>query len=187
MGFSYLNGKDWIDVTRGERIFCSYLYGDIKGKEKDFVAWLNENSDLALIVDDNWEVGYEVCFYRDVQKLREGLPDSRYSKNRTFDLCLFSENAIVVIEAKVQHFFKEREILEFQKDRTNIPKITAQKLDVFVVALASSKYFKNYDKYGRRGILSKPNFNTRITWKQMSGLYNNNREIYLRADLKYKN
>lgn len=85
----------------------------------------------------------------------------------------------------MQQMFKGSEILEFQKDRINIPAITSQKLGVFVIALASSEYFRNYGRYGRRDILSKPNFDALITWKQMSELYN--REIYLQADLKYKN
>lgn len=48
MGFTCLDGENWLNVTREERLFCPYLYWDIKGKEKDFVRWLNENSDLDL-------------------------------------------------------------------------------------------------------------------------------------------
>lgn len=185
MGFTYLKECSWLDVTREERLFCSYLYWDIKGKEKDFVLWLNENTDLGLRVDDNWEVGYEVCFYRDLQKLRkEPLDLTRYSIKRTFDLCLFSENTIVIIEAKVQQMFSKNEVQEFQKDRENIPAIIGKDLDVVVVALASSEYFKNYRKYGRHDILSKPNFDAQIKWKQLYDLYR--REIYLEADRKYK-
>lgn len=185
MGFTYLDGKNWLNVTREERLFCSYLYWDIKGREKDFVRWLNENSDLDLRFEDNWEVGYEVCFYRDLQKQRgEPLDLTKYSKKRTFDLCLFSESTIVIIEAKVQQMFKESEVREFQRDRINVPAITSKKLNVFVIALASSKYYKNYSKYGRHDILSKPNFDALVTWKQMSELYPG--EIYLEADRKYK-
>jgi len=185
MGFTYLDGKNWVDVTREERLFCLYLYWDIKDKEKEFVLWLNENWDLGLSVDDNWEAGYEVCFYRDIQKLRkEPLDLSRYSRKRTFDLCLFSENAIIIIEAKVQQMFNKREIQKFQKDRVNIPKIIGKNLDVLVLALASSVYFSNYRRYGRNNILSKPNFDALITWKQIGEMYRRN--IYLEADRKYK-
>jgi len=103
MGFIYLDGKNWIDVTREERLFCSYLYWDIKKSVKDFVSWLSTISGLALRFDDTWEVGYEVCFYRDLQKFRRKPLDlTRYSRKRTFDICLFSESTIVIIEAKVQ-------------------------------------------------------------------------------------
>jgi len=64
MGFSYLEGKNWLDVTREERLFCLYLYWDIRGGERGFVSWLNGNADLGLGVDDDWQVGFEVCFYR---------------------------------------------------------------------------------------------------------------------------
>ena len=186
MGLSYLGGKNWLDVTREERLFCSYLYWDIKTKERDFVRWLDKNCGLDLRLDTFWEVGYEVCFYRDVQKNR-GIPldSTMYSRKRTFDLCLFSEDAIVIIEAKVQQMFKEIEILGFQRDRQKIPKIVGKELGVYIVALASSKYFKNYGKYGKHNILSKPNFDACISWKQMGELFH--KGVYLDADHKYKN
>lgn len=185
MGFSYLEGRNWLDVTREERLFCSYLYWDIKDKEKDFILWLNENTDLELRVDDNWEVGYEVCFYRDLQKLKEeSIRSAKYSPKRTFDLCLFSEDTIVIIEAKAQQGFDGSQVEVFQQDRDDLPKITGKDIKVRVVALASSKYFKNYRKYGRHDILSK--FNALITWKQMGDLYINNRRIYLRANKVYE-
>ena len=186
MGFIYLDGKNWIDVTREERLFCSYLYWDIKKSVKDFVSWLSTISGLALRFDDTWEVGYEVCFYRDLQKFRRKPLDlTRYSRKRTFDICLFSESTIVIIEAKVQQMFKENEIQEFQRDRVNIPAIIGRNVNVLVVALASSQYFENYGKYGRRDILSKPNFDALISWKQVCEFFRN--ELYLEADRKYRN
>ena len=79
--------------------------------------------------------------------------------------------------------FKNSEIQEFQNDRINIPAITGKKLNVFVIALASFEYFKNYGKYGKHDILSKPNIDACISWKQMSELYH--RKIYSEADSKY--
>ena len=184
MGFTYLNGENWLDVTREERLFCACLYWDIKGKEKDFVLWLNENKELKLKVSDTWEAGYEACFYRDLLKLK-GKPvrGSGYSQKRTFDLCLFSEDAIVIIEAKVQQMFDESQVKVFEKDRHDIRRITGENIEVLVVALASSKYFDNYNRYGKHNILAK--FDARITWEEMYDLYKN--EIYLKAKGKYKN
>lgn len=185
MGFTYLGGKSWLDVTREERLFCSYLYWDVKGKERDFVLWLNENTDLGLEPDVDWEVGYEVCFYRDLLKSRgESLTSGGYSPKRTFDLCLFSEDTIVIIEAKVQQMFDDSQVDVFQKDRDDIPRITDKKTKVKVVALASSEYFENYAKYGRHDILSKPSFDAKISWKQIYALYPN--RVYLDADRKYR-
>ena len=184
MGFTYLNGENWLDVTREERLFCSHLYQDIIGKEKGFILWLNENKKFDLKASDDWEVGYEVCFYRDLLKLRkESINSTDYSSKRTFDLCLFSENAIVIIEAKVQQMFNESQIKVFEKDRHDIRRITGKNIEVLVVALASSKYFDNYNRYGKHNILAK--FDARITWEEMYDLYKN--EIYLKAKGKYKN
>lgn len=186
MGFTYLDGKDWIEVTREERLFCSYLYWDIKGKEHRFIEWLNINSELRLKSEDTWEVGYEVCFYRDLQKFKgKPLDLTRFSGKRTFDLCLFSESTIIIIEAKVQQMFKESDIQEFQKDRTNIPELTGKDLNIHIIALASSRYYENYSKYGKKNILSEPNFDTLISWKQMGELYRKN--IYFEAEKKYRN
>ena len=35
MGFSYLQNKSWLEITREERLYCAFLYWDIKDKEKD--------------------------------------------------------------------------------------------------------------------------------------------------------
>jgi len=88
MGYSYLNGKNWLKVTREERLFCSYLYHDIIGVEKEFVVWLNAQPDdktLNLPPQDDWEIGYEVCFYRDFLRVIKGesVNDSKYSPKRT--------------------------------------------------------------------------------------------------------
>ena len=62
---NYFGNKAWADITREERYFCSYLYHSIIGKEKQFVKWLNTNTKLKLNESVNWELGFEVCFYRD--------------------------------------------------------------------------------------------------------------------------
>ncbi len=184
MGFKYLNGKSWLDVTREERLFCSFLYWDIRQSERDFIIWLNNNTDLALQVDANWEIGYEVCFYRDLLKLRdEPISSTDFSPKRTFDLCLFSEDSIVIIEAKVQQMFDESQVRVFLEDKRDIPLIIGKDIDVVVVALGSSIYFDNCKIYGHTSIVD--NFDALITWKQMHDLYG--KAIYLRANETYKN
>jgi hypothetical protein len=64
----YLESKSWKDITREERFFCSHLYHTIINREKESVGWLNNNTTLKLNPNSNWEVGYEVCFYRDLIK-----------------------------------------------------------------------------------------------------------------------
>jgi len=182
MGFTYLNGKNWLDVTREERLFCAYLYWDIKGKEKDFVLWLNrQKTELKLNINDTWEAGYEVCFYRDLLKLnRKQVWGSGYPQKRTFDLCLFSKDTIVIVEAKVQQRFSKAQIDDIQQDIvTFIPKLKKEEhiegLNVHVVLLASSWYLESTHKR-----VNLPSDFLRISWKQIHEKYE--RELYKKAD-----
>ncbi|MBA7581357.1 hypothetical protein ES708_23259 [subsurface metagenome] len=180
MGFSYLQDKSWLEITREERLYCAFLYWDAKDREKDFISWLDDNHDLQLDSDAGWEIGYEVCFYRDLLKSRgESVNPTQYSSKRTFDLCLFSEETMVIIEAKVQQMFKESQIRAFQKDRDDIPKIVGKEIDTKIIALASSHYYENYDKFGQKDILKK--FDACISWADIYDSYNP-RYIYKQAD-----
>ena len=155
MGFSYLKDKEgvelnWHDVTRDERTFCAELYFVIKQDVLQFVKWLDEKVSLQLTEDElksEWEIGFEVCFYRDVRKLQNNpVKGSGFSQKRTFDLCLFSENRIIVIEAKSQTGFGGDQNDEFDKDPENILKLlnrTPNDLLVNVVGLASSRYLNS--------------------------------------------
>jgi len=187
MGFAYLDGENWLNVTREERLFCSYLYWDIASNEKDFITWLNTNTKLQLDVDSNWEIGYEVCFYRDLLKLK-GKPvrGSGYPPKRTFDLCLFSEDTIVVIEAKVQQRFSKTQIDDIQQDiGTFIPKLKKEKyikdISEHVVLLASSWYLNNLPKHGH---VKLPSDFIQISWRQIHELYK--RKLYIQADDIYR-
>src|SRR5882672_11412807 len=101
MGFTYLGGNNWSDITREERFFCAELYIKIKNSENAFVRWLNAQEKISISGEDcetEWETAFEVCFYRDFpHKFRPEIPD-KYSPKRTFDLCLFSEKNIIIIE-----------------------------------------------------------------------------------------
>ena len=116
MGFAYLGGMRWSQISREERLFCAHLYHDIRSThcEKDFVRWLatpetgkkvwtQDSARDGLLQDQEWEIGYEVCFYRDlIHSLRSspefskyaGINPDEYPRKRTFDLCLFSPNAL---------------------------------------------------------------------------------------------
>lgn len=62
MGFAYLNDKNWTDITRDERFFCTELYVVIKKDTKGFVKWLSKKIPNLPVDDKNYEVGFEVCF-----------------------------------------------------------------------------------------------------------------------------
>ncbi len=182
MGLSYLSGKSWLEVSREERLFCAFLYGDIRNSEKNFVVWLKDTTDLRLDADADWEVGYEVCFYRDVLRHRaEQVRGSGYSEKRTFDLCLFSEDTIVIIEAKVQQPFNRSQVDDIRRDGVDIPRLVGESIRVLPVVLASSQYFDNLRTYGDPDMLRDL---TQISWKQIHDLYG--RELYDRAEHLYR-
>ena len=143
MGWSYLNGKTWAEVTRDERYFCQQLFTLVQRRgEREFVELLNRITGLSLPVDVEWEMGYEVCFYRDLWQLRDK-KGPLHSPKRTFDLCLFSERQIVIIEAKAQQGFDSdvAQLQAFVDDKQHVGELTSVD-SVLLVGLASSKHIE---------------------------------------------
>jgi hypothetical protein len=195
MGFSYLQGKDkkalnWRDITRDERTYCAELFFEAREpkKLKAFLTWLNKQKVIKVSkkeLEAEWELGYEVCFYRDVRKMQgKAIKKSNYSQKRTFDLCLFSENRIIIIEAKAQKGFEKDQNKEFEKDKKSVRKVLGKSQDeltVEVIALASSKYYINKEK---RGGLDKV-FTGHFSWKELYDGYAKN-PVFMQADESYK-
>lgn len=187
MGFDYLEGKNWKDITRDERYYCAELFFVIRNDVKEFVIWLRDKAPELGISDEEineeWEIGYEVCFYRDYLKMKEQLiRESDFSQKRTFDLCLFSNNRIIIIEAKAQSGFGTNQNKEFKKDLTDIHNLLGPNIKVDVVALASSKYFKNKEKRGGLDSLFKGAF----SWDDIFQSYCR-QSVFKYADEVYKN
>lgn len=178
MGFTYLGDKSWLDITREERLFCSYLYHDLIGREKWFISWLDElEPQLKLPSEDEWEIGYEVCFYRDLLTANhEPVKDSEFPQKRTFDLCLFSKDLMVIIEAKVQQGFSRKQVKEFIDDKDKyIHKLIGPTPKIKLISLVSSWYYPRDEKV-------KAAFDATITWKQLSEIFNENKDVYQQAD-----
>lgn len=180
--------KMWIKITREERFFCSELYHDIKKDINGFIKFLNENCNVKLDENSYWEIGYEVCFYRDFLKAKgnsikkfnnDNLDKNpkaiRFPPKRTFDLCLFSNEKIVIIEAKADQKFKDRQLKDLREDVTiylpEILKNSLTKIQVDAVLLSSKK-----DQSILTGFENK-----RIYWDQLAEFYVN--ETYSRADI----
>lgn len=51
--------------------------------------------------------------------------------------------------------FNESQVKVFEKERHAIRRITGKNIEVLAVALATSKYFDNYNRYGKHNILAK--------------------------------
>ena len=184
MGIDYLRGQPWSTWTREERYFCAILFCHARQDLAGFAAWLISNAGLAIDPAGDWDLGYEVCFYRDylwqlgVSAKQLGLP-----AKRTFDLCLFGERDIVVIEAKVCEAYGGAQNDDFALDRVRIKSIEGlEDVNVQVVALASAQYFANAARHGRPDTLTM--FDGRITWLQVAELYSD--ELLRQADGMYK-
>jgi hypothetical protein len=172
MGFSYLHGGNWRDISREERLYCAHLFYSIQKDVNKFVRLLV--SQLQIAEEElkcEWEIGFEVCFYRDFYYgiLNKPIKESKYSQKRTFDLCLFSENRIIIIEAKVDQKFKPDQLADIISDKKNVQELIKKPIPINLVSLCSSRYYKNLEKYGDSAIL-KP-FDAKISWRQINELF----------------
>jgi len=182
MFLKYLNDKTWSQVTREERYFCSHLYHFLISKEKEFISWLNETLKTNFNPDQEWEISFEVCFYRDYYKLKgKNLPEEL--RKRTFDLCLFSPTDIIIIEAKVQQPFHSDQIEFLKQDIGRISDLLNEPTQVAVSALilCSQTYLNNLSKYGDPEMLKDYK---KITWSDLFNHFQN--PIFKDAEEKYK-
>lgn len=175
MGFQYLGGKNWAHVTREERFFCQRLYELVRTAPVEFAGYLSTRLELGLDIRGEWEIGYEVCFYRDLWQLR-GREGRLYSPKRTFDLCLFGETAIVIIEAKAALGFESAQNQVFHGDIAEVRRLTGLQ-NVQLVGLCSSKH--------RLDSSSKATFAHKVVrWSDLAAKFAND-EILVRADAVY--
>jgi hypothetical protein len=186
MSWSYLGGKKWSEVTRDERFFCQRLYALADADLPKFIRLLNGLSpDLALKDSTEWEIGFEVCFFRDMRKLRGATWNNGhyYSPKRTFDLCLFSEDHIVIIEAKAQQSFESDavQLAGFVQERSKVREIVGSHVRVDVLTLAASPYLTDKVRASLRSTFgAQP-----VSWSDFATAYGND-SILLRADQAYE-
>ena len=189
---TYLGDKRWSDISREERLFCAELFFEIRGREPAFVEWLNGRPGtrgLELHAAQPWEAAFEVCFYRDLMHAAgTSAPKRGFPPKRTFDLCLFAPSDIVIIEAKAAEAFEGEPNETFERDRRDVLRAIADaghdaaNVRVSVIALASSRYFTNVEKYGA-GIPKV--FDGHFSWKDLHETFAA-RELFARADSVYK-
>ena len=177
MGLVYLDGKSWSQISREERFFCAHLFGLIQTHSIDsFVHYLNSAHQTTLDEKLHWEIGYEVCFYRDLWHHR-GRRGSLFSPKRTFDICLFSDTTIMVIEAKAHQEFEMDQLQFFDKDKSQLKEET-QVSTVLLAGLASSRYEVPQEV--------RSHFNgPYLTWNELAINYSND-VILNRADAVYQ-
>lgn len=184
MTIKYLKGHKWSEWTRDERYFCSVLYFHASADVQGFASWLIDSARLDLSKEGSWDIGFEVCFYRDyLWQLGRSAKAEGFPPKRTFDLCLFGEEKIIVVEAKVFEKFSPKQNDEFDRDKERIRELPELGgLQTAVVALASSRYFLNSEKHGRPGTLA--GFDGCVSWAQAAEKYGH--PDLQRADDLYK-
>jgi hypothetical protein len=171
-GLSWLNGKNWWELSRDERYFCAELFHRIREDIGRFVEYLNRAHEADLTPSSNWQVVYEACFYRDFWHAGDR-DEPLFSPKRTFDLALFSDDDILLIEAKAQQAFNPAQLALFARDAEQVQKQTGVRR-VRLAGLASSLYQPSSSVLAK---FSGPY----ITWKDLAALYANDPKLH-RAD-----
>jgi hypothetical protein len=175
-GLAWLNGNSWWEVSRDERYFCAELYHLIREDTARFIAHLNQAHGAQLNPGMPWEVVYEACFYRDLWHVR-GRADALVSPKRTFDLALFSDDDILLIEAKAQQEFDALQLQSFARDADEVKRLTGVPR-VRLAALASSRYTIPSNVLDQ---FTGPH----LRWLELARLFENNPKL-LRADALFE-
>lgn len=202
MNISYLqNSKSknatWENISRDERFFCFELYQQLKSDQKGILSLIKDgiietdkhfnkerSNYLYNIGPQIFDIGVEVCFYRDLLKWNDKkIGETTLPHKRTFDLTLFSEDAIIIIEAKAQQGFDSKQLIEFENDKKHIEYLFEEKMnlgapEVFLVGLHSSKYSPNLATISA--------FDSIITWNGISEKYSSSNKLFKRADSLYR-
>jgi hypothetical protein len=183
VGIAYLQGQPWSSWTRDERFFCSVLYSHASADPGAFAEWLITSADLSASPEGEWDLGYEVCFYRDYlwQQPCDSARKAGLPAKRTFDLCLFGERDIVVIEAKVCQAFGGAQNEDFAQDKARIGSLPGlEAVNVHLVALASAAYLGSAKR--RPSTLNM--FDGRISWADVNARYPD--RLFQQADRMYR-
>lgn len=195
MSYSYLSNQNWEDITREERFFCCELFIELRRNIAPFLKLLLAKKTISEQESNSnlWDVGYEVCFYRDLiynfyhneaHKLNWQIDIGKVAdehnlkalRKRTFDLCLFSENHIIIIEAKAQGGFNNKQMADFKNDIKLVKKLVGETVNVSLIGLTAEKYDPKNKTI--------ENFKTILTWKQLHELYSN--KHFLRAEAVFR-
>jgi hypothetical protein len=171
MPIQYLDSTPWWKWSRDERMFCAVLWEQARKDPADFAQWLITKTELDIDPTGEWDLGYEVVLYRDfLHKTKRNGELSNFSPKRTFDLCLFGERDILIIEAKLFMGFEGKQMGSFKDDLDLIPDLFPNSPPLpHIIGLACSDY---WDALGKR-LNSKTLkfFENKISWKQVSEKY----------------
>ena len=100
------------------------------------------------------------------------------SRKRTFDLALFSDSQVLIIEAKAHERLDGKELANIRMDRNLIQQCTGVPV-VHTAAIVSSRYSP------RGSTVANFSLTPLIRWKQLAEVYGQLSQIFLRADSIY--
>ena len=172
MDFEWSDVCKWQDKTREERQFCAGLYNEIRRCPGRFVALLNSceihrDAMPTLKQSEFVDVGFEVAFYRDITKMGfKTFTDDCVKRQRKFDLALFFERHLIVIEAEAQQSFGKSDIENLERDQTLLGDRLRGVTTCFV-GLCSSKYWDS----ARRSHAIEDRLNLALTWAYLDRKY----------------
>jgi hypothetical protein len=180
MSKTYLLNKDWTEITREERYFTAVLFESLRKDIKPFLSLLKRKGiNVEPETPEKYEPAFEICFYRDLLfAYDKGIRSSLYPVKRTFDLAIFSENHIILFEAKANQSFSTKQLDDFKKDKRLITQLLHElgkecpKIDLVVIF--SDKYTPTDET------LPKDDF-SRIKWSEIAEKYNDNQAQFLHA------
>ncbi len=187
MPINYLNNKTWWQITREERFFCAHLFFLIWNDLRKFLEWFKAQHYAEMKLDKQWEIGYEVCFYRDYLFAKgESVKKIKKPQKRTFDLALFSDDELIIFEAKVYEDFDTKQVEVFKADADKIAELLDKPIRIKIYALACKSYFdhsnafKYWDKKDQNTPSKSKCFDDKITWKELADFYQD--DILYRAE-----
>jgi hypothetical protein len=177
MKLKYFNDKSWEEITREERMFCAELFFQMRKNLTPFLELIGGD------IEKKYDVGYEVCFYRDVLKeFKKSVKAEQLPQKRTFDLVLMSQDEIIIIEAKSYQGFDNKQLKCFDNDIKNIKKlfsIISQPLpQIKILAIHSDKYSPSD--------MTCSHFAKLITWTLIAKKYPTSKAIFERANEVYE-
>lgn len=187
MSLNILQGKSWWEISRDERYFCAELFRSASVDISKFVRAIACHSKITMAENENWEMAVEVCFYRDFSRVVDiSEIEGGFSQKRTFDICLFSETQVIIIEAKANQSMPPLEASQAREDKVSVKEIfrkgADRDVDVVLLALVSSRYKQGHDKNSMLRPLEA--FDGVVTWKELETVYGN--RIFERADSLYR-
>ncbi len=158
-------GHSWATLTRSERSFCAALYrhelanpGSLHQAIRKHCKvppaigsrWSWNSASVAHVpTSTHWEVGLEACFFRDMHKaIPTAVKPSRFNSlaQTTFDLALFSDTSIIILEAKGIETFSTPQLQGIETLKSDIKALCGKNIEVYVFGLISSKYYLNISK-----------------------------------------